>query len=75
MQQNHDLINSTALTELVTLLRVAFEETVGISLLLFASSCLDSRERVGEVELAEQESIVVAYCRSKQRSFAYRNKV
>lgn len=73
MQQNHDLINSIALTVVITLLAV--EETVGISLLLFANACLDSRERVSKVELAEQESIIVAHCRPKQRSFAYRNEV
>lgn len=53
MQQKHDLINSTALTVLITVLTVTVEETVGISLLLFANSCLDSRGRVKEVELAE----------------------
>lgn len=75
VQQKHDLINSTALTVLITVLTVAVEETVGISLLVFANSCLDSRGRVREVELAERESTGVVYWSSKQKSFACGNEV
>lgn len=42
--------------------------------MLHANLYLGSRE-VSEVELAEQESMVVAYCSSKRMSFAHRSEV